>query len=62
MPPKAIYEQFDNEPGLQFAYSLAAELGMLVADLEARISNREYIAWNVYFGRLQQQRELAKRG
>lgn len=42
---------------------LAQKLGMTVARLRQEMSNAEFVRWDVYYGRLAQQQELAaKRG
>jgi len=34
---------------------------MLVADMEERMSNAEYVGWRVFYARRAQQRELAQK-
>lgn len=49
-------------PDIEFDYRLAARLGVLVADLHERMSNAEYVGWQVYYGRAAQRRQLARGG
>jgi hypothetical protein len=59
MPPKgSLAREFEADPDLEFEYSLAAALGMLVADLRARIGCDEYNRWKVYWGRRAQDEQL----
>ena len=48
----------ETSPDLEFDHFLAERLGMLVADLRARVSQAEYVAWGVYYGRQAQRRQL----
>lgn len=48
----------EADPDLEFEHFLAAELGMTVADMRARMSQDEYVRWGVYYGRKAQREEL----
>ena len=50
-----------SSPDVEFDFFLAEKLGMLVADMRAKISNDEYTGWYVYFGRKAQRREMAEK-
>lgn len=39
-------------------YFLADKLGLLVADLEQRMSNAEFVMWSRYYAREGQRREV----
>ena len=42
-----------------FEYYLATQLGgMTVAEMRARMSNLEFIDWQIYYARIAQQQEL----
>lgn len=43
-----------------FDYHLAEKLGMLVADLRERMSNDEYVRWQIFYARRAQRAELAR--
>lgn len=38
---------------------LAIKLGMTLGRLRAELSSEEFVRWQVYFGRLNQRREMA---
>lgn len=56
-----IYQRFEANPDLEYDFYLAAELGMTVAELRERMSNREYEEWNMYHARRAQQEELRRK-
>ena len=56
---KAAYLAFENDPELEFEFFLARELNMTVARLRAEMPNDELLRWSVYFGRRNQEAELA---
>lgn len=56
--PKATYRQMEQDPELEFEHFLASKLGRTVAELRASLSNEEFVAWGVYYGRLAQRQEL----
>lgn len=58
-PAKAIYEAMEHDGETEFEYFLAEKLHMTRGDLVARMSNREFVEWSIYFGRKQQFAELA---
>jgi hypothetical protein len=49
---------FDRNPGHEFDFFLATELGMSVAHLRATVSNLEVRQWAVYYARKAQREEL----
>lgn len=51
---------FEADPESEFAFFLAAKLGMTVGELNARMHNAEYVQWAVYYGREAQRRQLAE--
>lgn len=54
MPTKALA----GEPGVEFDYFLADRLRMTVGDLRSRMSNVEYVHWQMYHSRRAQELEL----
>lgn len=58
VPRKEIYLTFENEPGAEFEFFLATQLGKTVAQLQREMSQAEFVAWDIYFQRIVQQREL----
>jgi hypothetical protein len=61
VPRKAKWLRFQTDPGYSFDFYLAAKLHRTVAEMHRTISNDEYMAWNVYYAREQQDRQLARR-
>lgn len=49
---------FEADPGLEFEFFLAGELGMTVDELRTRMSNGEFVRWAVYHGRRVQEQEI----
>jgi hypothetical protein len=49
----------ETEPETEFEFFLAAKLGRTVAELQAGLSNVEWVGWQVYYGRKAQRDELA---
>jgi hypothetical protein len=56
-----MYEAFQSGDVDEFAFFLAAKLGMTVEHMDEIMSHREYVQWSVYFGREAQRRQLRKR-
>jgi len=56
---KAAYLEFENDPEYEFEFFLARELNMTVARLRREMSYDELMRWSVYFGRRNQEAELA---
>lgn len=54
MPTKVL----QGEPGVEFDFFLADRLRMTVADLRSRLSNEEYVFWQMYHSRRAQEIEL----
>lgn len=52
---------FEADPLIEFDHFLAQKLGMTVARMRAEISAAEHLAWQVYYGREAQRRELVRR-
>jgi hypothetical protein len=52
----------ETNPDLEFEHYLGAKLGRTVAELREALSNQEFVAWQVYFGRKAQQQQLAGGG
>ena len=61
MPLKAAYLAFENDPEHEFEHFLALQLHMTVARLRTEMSNDELLRWSVYFGRRNQEAELAEK-
>ena len=61
MPTKAIYEAFDADPSLEFDFFLAEKLKIgTVAEMRSRMSQLEYMQWNIRFARMAQRAEVAR--
>lgn len=64
--PRRRCTGFLLDPDFEFEFYLAEQLKMTVADLRDRIGQREFLEWQVYYGRQAQKQELeqlkAKRG
>lgn len=55
-----MYLAMEADPTLEFEHFLCTKLGgMTVEEMRERMSNREFVAWSVYFGRKAQREELA---
>jgi hypothetical protein len=61
VPRKAAFLRFEEDESAEFAFYLAEKLGRTVAELEAEMSNQEFIEWGVYYGRKAQRQELASK-
>ena len=59
MPRKAAYLAFENDPDWELEFFLAEKLHMTVARLRREMPNDELVRWSVYFGRRNQEAELA---
>lgn len=59
---KAIYREFNANADLEFEHQLAERLSMTVGDLRRRMGSDEYERWKIYFGRMVQREELARKG
>ena len=59
MPRKAAYLAFEQDPEFEFEHYLALQLHMTVTRLRREMSNDELLRWSVYFGRRNQEQELA---
>lgn len=60
MPTKATYLLLDRNPETEFEFFLATKLGMTVARLREEMSQREFVAWSIYYQRLAQLQEMAQ--
>lgn len=58
MPGKAAYRELDADDDLNFTYFLADKLGLMVADLEARMSNSEFVMWSRWHAIQGQRRQV----
>jgi hypothetical protein len=58
VPTKAAYKAFENDQEVLFEFFLATKLHMTVDELRCRMSNHEFLKWNIYYRRLEQEREL----
>jgi hypothetical protein len=54
-------KRFVREPNREFAFFLASDLGMTVGEMQDRISNAEFVEWQVYHARRVQRDEQAMR-
>ena len=59
-PVSGHTSDFAARPDLEFAFFLARELHMTVAELTHRMSNREFLEWQIFYGRRAQEAELAR--
>lgn len=57
-----MYEQFESGELNELDFLIAERVGMTVAELDQRMSHREFVQWYVYIGRQQQRKELARGG
>lgn len=48
---------FQQNPELEFEFYLAQQLGMTVTGLREGMSNDEFVAWGIYFGRQAQEQQ-----
>jgi hypothetical protein len=48
----------ETNPDVEFDHYLAEKLGMPVAEMRRRVSNAEWLSWNVFYNRKAQRREL----
>lgn len=60
MPAKAAYRELDDDPALEFEHYLAVKLSMTVGELRTRMTNAEFVRWNMYYARIAQQQELER--
>jgi hypothetical protein len=60
-PTKASYERFEENPDEEFDHFLCLELGWRSVDeMRARMSGNEWNRWRIFYGRRQQERDLAR--
>lgn len=57
-PAKAAYLALEHDAELEFEHYLATKLTMTVDELRRRMSNAEFVRWNIYYAREAQQLEL----
>lgn len=50
----------ETDPALEFEFFLAEKLGCTVAQLRDGLSQAEFVAWSVYYGRKTQREQLAQ--
>jgi hypothetical protein len=60
VPTKAAYRLFETDPEFEFEFYLAQKLSMTVGELRERMSQHEFLYWNVYYGRIAQRQELER--
>lgn len=60
MPTRPPFKEFEANPELEFRYLLAQKLGMTVAEMAHRMSNDEYVHWQIYYARKAQREELER--
>jgi len=49
------------DTSIEFDHFLAQKLSMTVAAMRHNISNAEYVSWSIYFARIAQRQELARK-
>lgn len=54
-----MYKLFESGVVDEWEFYIAQKLGMTVAEMCARMDNREYEMWKIYLGRRAQKVELA---
>lgn len=52
----------EDSPTLEFEFFLAQKLSTTVDELRHRLSADEFMHWQIYYGRLAQEQELAAGG
>lgn len=52
----------EESPTLEFEFFLAQKLSMTVDELRHRMGAEEFMHWQIYYGRLAQEQELAMAG
>ena len=60
VPAKAAYLELEDDPDVEFEHYLAVKLGMTVGEMRTRMTNAEFVRWNMYYARLAQQQELER--
>jgi hypothetical protein len=50
----------DRNPEVEFEFYLATKLHMTVRQIREQMTQAEFLQWNVYYGRLAQEMELAQ--
>lgn len=50
--------ELEDDHELEFEHYLAVKLSMTVGELRIRMSNAEFVRWNMYYARIAQQQEL----
>lgn len=58
MPVKAAYLALENDAELEFEHFLAVKLSMTVQELRARMTQAEFVRWDMYYARIAQRQEL----
>lgn len=48
----------DRSPETEFEFFLASKLGMTVGELRQRMSNDEFVTWQMFYARKQQREEI----
>lgn len=62
MPTKAAWLALaDNVDGIEFEHFLATRLSMTVAQIRARMTQAEFVRWEMYYARDAQAKEMAAR-
>lgn len=60
MPRKAAYLTLMDSPELEFEHYLAVKLGMTVGEMRRRMTQAEFVRWDVYYARIAQAAELER--
>lgn len=58
--PRRHTKAFDADPGLEFEFFLAKELGMTVCVMRSQMPEDEYVRWRSYYARQAQRMELER--
>lgn len=58
VPGKAAYRALDGDDDLEFEFYLAEKLGLIVADMRARMPQAEFVLWTRYYARLNQRQQV----
>lgn len=58
-----MYLEMETDPSIEFDHFLCSKLGgMTVQEMRERMSHKEYVGWQVYWGRKAQREQLAMKG
>jgi len=55
-----MYLELETSPDLLFELFLAERLGLTIGRLREEMSNEEFLLWNTYYARKDQQAELER--